>query len=130
MDLATLLEEAEQAPPDQRILWRDRIAGYGARAIGGVRPWLSSPTLAAFAIRVIERVGTQGEAELAASVLRAERSHVPAHIAGDVNWALQRLRPAGQPLGQSPPERTQALPAPPPRRDRPHLSPVVRRRTR
>lgn len=128
MELASLLEDARRAPPDRRIEWRDRIAAHGPRGIEGVRPWLSSPALAAFAIRVIERVGANGDAALATQVLRSARPDVPQHIRGDVDWALQRLRPKR--------ESSDAIPdqgvAPPdaPIRQRSHLSSVARRRAR
>jgi hypothetical protein len=93
VDLGALLERARSAPPDRRIEWRDRIAVYGVRGIESVRPWLADPELAAFAIRVIERVGVSGEAHLASQVLRSARAIVPPGITGDVDWALKRLRP-------------------------------------
>ncbi|OGN80943.1 MAG: hypothetical protein A2X23_10795 [Chloroflexi bacterium GWC2_73_18] len=124
MELALLLTEAEQAPANRRILWRDRIASHGARAIDGVRPWLSNPMLAGFAIRVIERAGSLGEADLATRVLRAERRRVPSHVAGDVAWALQRLRLVMRPPVLSRPTTS----VPPARRARPRDSRVPRRR--
>lgn len=45
------------------------------RAIEGVEPWLTDGALAAFAIRVIWRVGEQGEPAAAVEVLRAARWH-------------------------------------------------------
>jgi hypothetical protein len=96
MTLAALLEEASAASPAERIEWRDRIAAYGPRAIEGVRPWLSNPALAGFAIRVIERAGASSDPAVAAKVLRAARKRVPPAAADDVAWALQRLRAAGR----------------------------------
>lgn len=92
MTLASLLEKASTASPADRIEWRDQIAAFGPRAIEGVRPWLSNPALAGFAIRVIERVGAAGDPALAAQVLRAARTRVPPAVSGDIAWALQRLR--------------------------------------
>ena len=97
MKLALLLEEARTASPARRIEWRDRIAAFGPRAIEGVRPWLSSPVLAAFAVRVIERAGASGETSLAAGVLRSARTTVPPAVAADIDWAIQRLRATSQP---------------------------------
>lgn len=97
MKLAPLLEEARTASPASRIEWRDKIAAFGPQAIEGVRPWLSSPVLAAFAIRVIERAGAAGEAALATQVLRSARTAVPPGAAADIDWALQRLRLTSQP---------------------------------
>lgn len=96
MKLALLLEEARTASPANRIEWRDRIAAFGPPAIEGVRPWLSSPVLAAFAIRVIERAGAVGGATLATQVLRSARTTVPPAAAADIDWALQRLRVTSQ----------------------------------
>lgn len=96
MKLALLLEEARTASPASRIEWRDRIAAFGPAAIEGVRPWLSSPVLAAFAIRVIERAGAVGDATLATKVLRSARTTVPPAVAADIDWALQRLRVTSQ----------------------------------
>ena len=127
MQLAVLLDEARQAPLDRRILWRDRIAPYGARAIEAVRPWLASPALAAFAVRVIERAGQHGDRELAARVLRAARREASPPIRADLNWALSRLRPAPS---TSPVEFGQPAPARPARRERPLFSTVARRRAR
>jgi hypothetical protein len=113
MKLALLLEEARTASPARRIEWRDRIAAYGPRAIEGVRPWLTSPVLAAFAIRVIERAGAAGETTLAAGALRLARTTVPPAVAADINWALQRLRTASQSTGSSDAAPAVAKPARP-----------------
>jgi hypothetical protein len=101
MKLALLLEEARNASPASRIEWRDKIAAFGPQAIEGVRPWLSSPVLAAFAIRVIERAGSAGETTLAAQVLRSARTTVPPAAAADVDWAIQQLRATSQATGSS-----------------------------
>lgn len=92
MQLASLLEEARGASPDRRILWRDQLAPFGTRAIDGVEPWLTNGVLAAFAVRVILRVGQQGERQAAAKALRAARRRVPEQVQGDVDWALAALR--------------------------------------
>ena len=130
MQLASLLEEAQGASPDCRILWRDRIAPFGKRAIDGVEPWLTSGVLAAFAVRVILRVGQQGEREAAAKVLRSARLRVPAQVKVDVDWALATLRLAARQAAAAEkalatPEVTRPAPARP---VEPHDSPVARRR--
>lgn len=94
-DLAELLAHARRAGPVHRIEWRDRIASHGRPAIEAVRPWLAEPKYAAFAIRVIERVGREGEREVAVEVLRGERRRVDARIRPDVEWALVSLRATG-----------------------------------
>ena len=131
MELLALLNEADAASPMQRIEWRDRIAAHGARAIDGVRPWLANPVLAAFAIRVIERAGINGEARHATQVLRSARSRVPLAMKGDVDWALHLLRHRATesvaPSAAAPPARPSAKPV---RLERPYLSTVARRRAR
>jgi len=134
MRLSALLQEAETASPMERIEWRDRIAAHGARAIEGVQPWLDHPVLAAFAIRVIERAGTNGEIALATQVLRSARSKVPERVRGDVDWALQQLRVRSQanveaPVRPGPAPVAAAAPRPAPR-ERAYLSAVARRRAR
>lgn len=129
MALAALLREAEAASPSHRIEWRDRLAAHGVKAIEGVRPWLTNPALAAFAIRVIEKAGANGELARATEVLRAARSTVPPTLKGDVEWALQQLKLKAQPEPEvAPPSPPSA--ARPVRRERPHMAPVARRHTR
>jgi hypothetical protein len=130
MQLSVLLTEAHDATRDRRIEWRDRIAAFGGRAIEGVQPWLDDPALAAFAIRVIERAGEQGQGETAARVLRAARRVVPAHLQSDLDWALGRLR-----VVMRPPPPPRGLPVSlsnvaPPTRDLPRFTAVARRRAR
>lgn len=91
-DLFGLLASAEQAGPVHRIEWRDRIAGYGGPAIDAMAPWLAEPTLAAFAIRVIERAGHDGEREAALLVLRGARRGIDPRVRPDLDWALLHLR--------------------------------------
>lgn len=109
MQLSQLLEAAQGAAPDRRILFRDQIAPYGTAAIEGVQPWLTSEVLAAFAVRVILRVGQQGESVAAAKALRAARRRVPARVLGDVDWALAALRLAAREAVET--ERALAMPA-------------------
>ncbi|MEI8332911.1 MAG: hypothetical protein WCH74_03500 [Chloroflexota bacterium] len=127
MGLDALLEAATCATPGRRIELRDEIAAYGAPAIDGVRPWLQNDTLAAFAVRVIERAGLDGEGVLAAQVLRWARTRVPAAVTGDVEWALQQLRAARRPVPAPP-----AAPSPSasPRLERPLYPTVAAHRAR
>ncbi len=97
MELAALLEQARSATPERRIESRDGIAAYGALGIDGVRPWLVDGALAAFAVRVIERAGINGESALASKVLRSVRTTVPPAVTEDVAWALEHLRAAAHP---------------------------------
>ena len=125
MELTALLETARSAPPDRRIESRDQIAAFGALAIEGIRPWLTDDALAAFAVRVIERAGINGESQLAAKVLRAARSKVPAGVTDDVVWALERLRAASRPKPPPPPAAVAPV-----RRDTSRSASPSRRRTR
>jgi hypothetical protein len=111
MKLALLLEEARTASPAERIAWRDRIAAHGPEAIDGVKPWLADPTLAGFAVRVIERAGIEGERTYAARILRSARKAASATVARDIDWALQRLRDK-----PAPPQRAPARPSATPMR--------------
>ena len=103
-ELRKLLAGAEQAGPVHRIEYRDRIAAHGQPAIEAIAPWLADPALAAFAIRVIERVGRDGEQEAAVETLRGARRTTDPHVRADLDWALLHLR---APVGMA------ATPAPP-----------------
>jgi len=92
--LATLLARAEGADPANRIDLRDPIAAHGAAAIEAVAPWLKEPALAAFAIRVIARVGLDGERAAAQSVLRSARRRMDERLRADADWALSVLKVA------------------------------------
>jgi len=129
VQLVSLLEEAQGASPDHRILWRDRIAPFGTRAIDGVEPWLTNGVLAAFAVRVILRVGQQGEPKAAAKVLRSARRRVPPQVQGDVEWALAALRLAVRQAAAAEKAVSQppVTPSAPARPVRPY-PPVARRR--
>ena len=59
--LDELLAQARQAEPLDRITFRDPIAAYGTTAIDVMTDWLADLRLAAFAIRVLERIGQQPE---------------------------------------------------------------------
>lgn len=100
--LDSLLDRAEHAGPADRIAWRDPIAAHGAAAIDALTPWLASPTLAGFAIRVIERAGANGEQEAAQRVLRSARSRLDVHLRADVDWTLRQLRGGTMPASHGP----------------------------
>jgi hypothetical protein len=123
MELAALLEQARCAAPDRRIESRDGIAEYGALGIDGVKPWLVDGALAAFAVRVIERAGINGESALASKVLRSARATVPPGVTEDVVWALDHLRAAARPKAAVAPVR-----AAPVRRDTSRSASPSRRR--
>lgn len=101
--LAGLLAEARAADPGTRIELRDRIAAFGSSAVGPVAAWLREPRLAAFAVRVLERLGH--DESLRSRVLAAltgPGSNAPLAIERDIDWALaqlgqRRARPASTP---------------------------------
>lgn len=110
--LATLLARAEGADPAHRIDLRDPIAAHGAAAIEGVIPWLKEPALAAFAIRVIARVGLDGEREAAQTALRAARRRMDERLRADADWALGVLKLAPTPAPPSEPAAARRTAAP------------------
>jgi hypothetical protein len=132
MQLTVLLAEAQGAAPDRRILFRDQIAPFGTRAIEGVEPWLTNQVLAAFAVRVILRVGQQGERVAAAKALRAARRRVPARVLVDVEWALAALRLEAREAVLAEKARTMpvVIPPAPTIAVQAYYSPVSRRRRR
>ena len=92
-DLDALLMKAREADPGDRIDLRDEIAAHGEAAIEAMNDWLADPRLAAFAIRVLERVG-QSPAHRPAvlEVLAAiDRDELPPHLESDLNRALGSL---------------------------------------
>ena len=98
-ELLDLLEEARDADPTRRINFRDPIAEHGQLAIQGVRPWLSDPRLAAFAVRVIERASKQGPSaeRLAIEALSAVRgARFSQSAKADASEALRRLGAEGR----------------------------------
>src|SRR4051794_16833813 len=63
--LDQLLTSARDAAPGDRIELRDPIAAYGESAIDAMADWVSDPRLAGFAIRVLERIGSDESHRLA-----------------------------------------------------------------
>lgn len=130
MQLAGLLEKARTADPGERIQWRDQLVPFGTKAIEAVAPWLTDQVLAAFAVRVIVRVGENGEPEAATKALRSARTRVPDTIRADLDWALTTLKTAAKqtadaelaPVPAKARARTTA-------RERPHLAPPTARRS-
>lgn len=92
-ELDELLTEAREADPGDRINLRDPIAAHGEVAIDAMTDWLGDPRLAAFAIRVLERIGREpAQRSAVLGVLGAvDRSELPPHLAGDLDGALAAL---------------------------------------
>lgn len=119
-ELDDLLIEAREADPGDRIHLRDAIAAYGDVAIDAMTDWLGDTRLAAFAIRVLERIGR--DAATRPTVVRVlaaiNRAELPAHLAGDIDRALAALgtvSPAGakRDSGGSRPSRPPGTPGQP-----------------
>ena len=93
LDLDDLLNRAATADPGTRIEFRDAIAGHGALAIEAMNDWLADPRLAAFAIRVLERIGRDpaNRAAVIDVLASVDRAELPAHLIGDLDRALAEL---------------------------------------
>jgi hypothetical protein len=92
-DFDKLLNRARNAEPDTRIELRDPIAARGERAIAAMTDWLSDPRLAAFAIRVLERIGREeaNKAAVVASLRAVDREELPDYLGRDLDAALAGL---------------------------------------
>lgn len=110
-DLDELLSQAREADPADRINLRDPIAAHGEAAIDAMADWLGDRRLAAFAIRVLERIGRQSEERPAViAVLAAvDRTELPAHLIGDLDRSLAGL---GSPPIRSSRQRPQTVGSP------------------
>ena len=92
-ELDDLLAQASSASPADRILLRDPIVAHGALAIEAMADWLLEPTLAAFAIRVLERIGrsTTERAEVIGVLIEVDRADLPEPILRDLDSAMAIL---------------------------------------
>ncbi len=126
--LASLLTQAQSAPPAQRIEWRDQIAAYGDRGIEAVSPWLADGVLASFAVRVIDRAGLDGHAEAATRALRAGRKRAPEGVRDDIDWSLRRIKAACRTEAPKPATLSTLPAARPVQREKPRSAIVIRRR--
>ena len=91
LDLQALLIAAGEAPPNQRINYRDPIARHGAVAVRQLESWLRDPMLAAFAVRTIARAGEFDARAEAVTVLRRALVDTESPIRDDIADALRRL---------------------------------------
>jgi hypothetical protein len=91
--LSDLIDAAAEASPGSRIEYRDPIAACGEAAIDPMTDWLGDHRLAAFAIRVLERVGRDPSSRpsVVAALRAVDRRELPPQLAGDVDWALSAL---------------------------------------
>jgi hypothetical protein len=92
-NLDRLLDQAQTASPLERIELRDPIAAHGERAIDAMTDWLDDARLAAFAVRVLERIGREPfSRDAVVATLRAvDREELAPGLAGDIETALRGL---------------------------------------
>jgi hypothetical protein len=115
-DFDKLLSRARNAEPDLRIELRDPVAARGARAIDAMTDWLGDPRLAAFAIRVLERIGRDeaNKAAVVAALRAVDREDLPDHLGRDLDAALAGLgvtvRARRDPRVPAPPPAASATP--------------------
>jgi hypothetical protein len=116
--LDALLAEARDAGPLDRIALRDPIAAQGELAIEAMTDWLGEPRLAAFAVRVLERIGRDPEhrAAVAATLASVDREQQPEPMVRDLDAALAALgvtvarRAPARPPTAGPSRRPMSLP--------------------
>ena len=94
--LEGLLALAATADPLVRMELRDPIAAHGDDAIEAMTDWLTDRRLAAFAIRVLGRIGRIGRidanrAAVIASLRAVDREDLPAHLVRDIDAELAGL---------------------------------------
>ena len=91
--LEGLLPLATAADPLVRMNLRDPIAAHGDDAIEAMTDWLADPRLAAFAIRVLGRIGRTeaNRAAVIASPRAVDREDLPAHLVRDIDAELASL---------------------------------------
>ncbi|MDP9318690.1 MAG: hypothetical protein M3O94_06400, partial [Actinomycetota bacterium] len=92
-ELEALLDEAREASPGERINLRDPIAAHGEAAIDAMTDWLGDRRLAAFAMRVLERIGLEAEERSAVIEVLAgvDRTELPPHLVVDLDRSLAAL---------------------------------------
>lgn len=103
-ELEELLMAAGEAPPGQRIEYRDRIARHGESAVARLVDWLSMPVLAPFAVRTIAAAAHYGARIAAVAALkRAAREATSPHVRSDAEQLLDHLGvPRGRTGGTAP----------------------------
>jgi hypothetical protein len=92
-DLETLLARAREASGMDRIELRDPIAAHGEPAIDALTDWLVDPRLAAFAVRVLGRIGEAGEHRdaVVATLGAVDADQLAPGVAADIEAALAAL---------------------------------------
>ncbi len=88
--LDALLAQAQTAAPMDRIELRDPIAAYGELAIDAMTDWLGDPRLAAFAIRVLERIAREpaNREAVVATLAAVDQEQLAPGLADDIRTVL------------------------------------------
>jgi hypothetical protein len=103
---------AAEAPPSQRIDFRDPIAKFGAAGVVALEPWLRDAALAAFATRTIARAAAFGARSEARRVLQnALANPISPTIERDLQAALNQV--GGSPRATRTPSSKAARPSAP-----------------
>ena len=91
--LDSLLTAARDAGPQDRITYRDPIAAHQELAIEAMTDWLGEPRLAAFAMRVLERLGQDPEhrSAVVAILNSVDRDMQPVPVLRDLDATLLAL---------------------------------------
>lgn len=91
-ELQTLLIGAAESPPSRREEWLERVAAWGADAIGAVSDWLYDADLAPFAVRVMRRAAELGDhAAAVAALLGVDERQLDDTTRWSVRGALKAL---------------------------------------
>lgn len=89
--LDVLLQKVQGVPLNERMHHRNEVAAFGAAALDAVSPWLQDPRMAAFAIRVIGKIGDHdADRAVALERLRACRPRLDPNHQSDVDEVLAR----------------------------------------
>jgi hypothetical protein len=101
-DLDEVLRLARHASKQERIDYRNAIAGHGSQAVPEMRRWATDPDLGAFAVRVLEKIAEQPTDRRAVvqALESVDRQSVSPAVAGDISDALLRLRGRGVSSGE------------------------------
>ena len=91
--LDALLAQAQTAAPMDRIELRDPIAAHGELAIDAMTDWLGDPRLAAFAIRVLERIAREpaNREAVVATLAAVDQDQLAPGLAVDIRTVLTNM---------------------------------------
>ena len=91
--LDALLDRAQVAPPIDRIELRDPIASHGEQAVDAMTDWLADARLAAFAVRVLERIAHEplNRESVVATLMAVDQEQLAPGVGEDIRTALSNL---------------------------------------